>query len=141
MRGSTKNKAGGWTSLVAASSVALAACGGAASASDAGPTPDASLADTVLADTGECVPVTHVCVTDEFGMPAPGATVTATRTGEIPHQGETAADGCVALYPEAGSWDLRARTTSNCQNPAYTLEVTGCGEMHVSLMATECFDG
>jgi hypothetical protein len=126
-----------WVNLVAASSLTLLACGGAASGSDAGPTADA----VVLPDTAECVPVTHVCVTDEFGMPAPGATVTATRTGEIPHEGETAADGCVALYPEAGSWDLRARTTSNCQNPAYTLEVSGCGESHVSLMATECFDG
>lgn len=125
------------TNALGAASLALVACGGAASSSDAGPAADA----VVLADTGECVPVTHVCVTDEFGMPAPGATVTATRTGEIPHQGETAADGCVALYPETGSWDLRARTTSNCQNPAYTLEVSGCGETHVSLMATECFDG
>lgn len=126
----------GWVEMVAASSLTLLACGGAASGSDAGPTPDA-----VVIDTGECVPVTHVCVTDELGRPAAGATVTATRTGEIPHQGDTAADGCVDLYPEAGSWDLRARTTSNCQNPSYTLEVGGCGETHVSLMATECFDG
>jgi len=127
----------GWSRIVAASSLTLLACGAPASGSDAGPAPDA----VALPDTGECVPVTHVCVTDEFGMPAVGATVTATRTGEIPHQGETADDGCVDLYPEAGSWDLRARTPSNCQNPTYTLEVSGCGEAHVSLMATECFDG
>lgn len=121
----------------ALSSLLLAACGGGAGGGDAGPPADA----VVVPDTGQCVPVTHVCVTDEFGMPAAGATVTATRAGEIPHQGETAADGCVDLYPDAGSWDLRARTTSNCQNPAYALEVSGCGEAHVALMATECFDG
>jgi hypothetical protein len=128
---------GDWSRIVAASSLTLLACGGGASGSDAGPAADA----LVLPDSGECVPVTHVCVTDEFGMPAAGATVTATRASEIPHQGETATDGCVDLYPEAGSWDLRARTPSNCQNAAYTLEVSGCGETHVSVMATECFDG
>ena len=95
-------------------------------------------------DASDCVPVTHVCVTDELGMPASGADVTATREGEIPSAGRTGADGCVDLYPEAGSWDLRARTVSNCQNPTYTLVVDpsiDCGMQSVALMATECFDG
>lgn len=95
-------------------------------------------------DASECFPITHVCVTDEFGAPAVRADVTATREGAIPSAGRTGEDGCVDLYPEAGSWDLRARTSANCQNPTYTLLVdpsVDCGSSSVTLTATECFDG
>lgn len=122
-------------SLLVGLSAVLVACGGGAAM------PDAPADAPVGTDTNECVPAAHVCVTDEFGMPAVGATVTATRTGEIPNQAETGADGCASLYPDVGSWDLSARTTSNCQNPAYVLEISGCDTQEVALMATECFDG
>ena len=109
----------------------LLGCGDAAArATDAG------------SDGGECVPVTRVCVTDEFGALSAGATVTARREGEIPHEGTTGTDGCVELYPESGTWSLEARTSSNCLNqPAYEHTVTGCGTQSITLAATVCFDG
>jgi len=104
-------------------------CGGGGSGADGGP------------DASECVPVTHVCVTDEFGMPSPEAAVTATREGEIPFQGTTGSDGCVDLYPTDGDWALQGRTTRNCQNEPVTHTVSGCGRTEVALAATQCFDG
>ncbi|MBX7194992.1 MAG: Ig-like domain-containing protein [Sandaracinaceae bacterium] len=114
---------------MAALALGATACGGGASTNDAGGP-----------DTNDCVPSVQVCVLDEFGQPAVGATVTASREGAIPSQGTTGADGCVELYPDPGTWDLQARTTSNCLNPMYTLELAACGQ-HAELSATMCFDG
>ncbi len=111
--------------------LSLVGCGGGAGGGDA----------ALEHDGGECVPSVQVCVLDEFGSPAVGAAVTATREGEIPSQGTTGADGCVELFPDPGSWDLQARTTSNCLNATYTLELTGCGQQHAELTANMCFDG
>ncbi len=93
-------------------------------------------------DANECVPAIHVCVTDEFGASAPGAMVSATREGEIPHAGTTGPDGCVDLYPESGTWSIVGTTTSNCRNEtAHEHTVTGCGTESITLAATSCFDG
>jgi len=115
--------------LIALISTPLLGCGSTASAThDAG------------GDANECVPAIHVCVTDEFGAIAPGASVSATREGEIPHAGTTGADGCVDLYPESGTWSIVGRTTSNCVNqPAHEHTVTGCGTESITLAASACF--
>lgn len=118
-----------WLALALASAACSGGCGGGGATADAGP------------DANECVPVTHVCVTDEFGAIAPGARVTATQDGAIPFEGTTGADGCVDLYPESGAWQLRAVTDRSCANAPYEHTVTGCGTSDVMLAADQCFDG